>query len=73
MVVVVGVKTAFRQFVSKQLGWDDLMAVLGALITISMAGVIVSVFKEAGLDSSTASASPMQIADPKFKDASKPD
>ncbi|KAL1852789.1 hypothetical protein Daus18300_012033 [Diaporthe australafricana] len=68
MCVVVLTKLWIRATVIKQVGPDDWSALLGALFVIAITGVIGSVFREAGLDSSSALASPGQINSPVFSD-----
>jgi hypothetical protein len=65
MFVVVLVKTSYRLVAMKHLQWDDLPAILGALLTVAMTAVIVSVFDEAGLKR-RALVSPIVVGAPQF-------
>ncbi|KAK8044772.1 hypothetical protein PG993_004796 [Apiospora rasikravindrae] len=66
VIVLIKVYIRFRTF--KRIDLDDWASLIGASFVIAITGVIGSVFQEAGLDSSSARASPGQIADSKFAD-----
>ncbi|KAI1410395.1 hypothetical protein F5Y13DRAFT_192256 [Hypoxylon sp. FL1857] len=66
MGMFVAAKLLIRLRIIKKFGLEDWSALVGALFVIAMTGVIGSVFQEAGLNASSAIASPGQIADPVF-------
>ncbi|KAL1604785.1 hypothetical protein SLS60_004325 [Paraconiothyrium brasiliense] len=65
MFIIVVLKVGYRAFVVKHPQWDDLAAGLGALLTVAMTAVIVSVFNEAGLKH-RALVSPIVVGAPQF-------
>ncbi|KAI1379733.1 hypothetical protein F4677DRAFT_463980 [Hypoxylon crocopeplum] len=68
MSVFVAAKLWIRLRIVKKFGLEDWSALIGAFFVIAMTGVMGSIFQEAGLNSSSAIASPGQIQDPAFAD-----
>lgn len=60
-------KVSYRAFVVRKVQWDDAAVTCGALLTVAMTGVLVSVFNDAGLKHS-ALVSPVVVGAPQFVD-----